>query len=578
MLFTRTKTSRKILDEKISKLENRLRIATEFLVKVAEGDQALMSYEIKSETNDPDEKMFVDRLIKTKEKLSAYSQQERERVWVAEGMSKFMEVIQGDRSAADFYDKVLNMIVRYSGAIQGGLFMLNDDDPEDQFLELRACYAYSRKKFVEKKIGIGQGMLGQCFLEKETNLFTTVPGNYFDITSGLGEATPRFLVIVPLKFDQHVMGVLEIASFEKMPKNKIDFIEKICENLASVALNIQNNAKANKLYEESQSRARRLQEQEESLRQNIEELEATQEEMKRHQRELHEQTHFMKFIIDNIPFPIFVKDEKGRYTHVNKFEARLFGLPDAELIGKDDSYFVANKDEWEVIKQSDARVLASDEPLELPVQRFTTDTGISYIFKTTKIPFLNNTTGKKNILGVSIDLTEKLSLEKKLIHERGINATNTLINLAGRQRMLSQKIGFYSEIVAKGKTKHAVDLKGATDLFEHSFDTIRHGGTPIGIKCEHPLSKADIAMVPILSRIEEIWNPYKDAVKKILYYATFQDSVSATVKDYEIDQSIAIIETNAEKLLEANNELMLACIQISELKEQLEETTGLGTV
>jgi PAS domain S-box-containing protein len=329
-------------------------------------------------------------------------------------------------------------------------------------------------------------------------------------------------------------------------------------------LNIQNNNKANKLYEESQLRARRLQEQEESLRQNIEELEATQEEMKRHQRDVEQRTQMMKFIIDNIPFPIFVKDEKGRYTLVNKSEAQLFNLPDSELIGKDDSYFVTNKEEWEVIQKSDAQVLASDKPLELPVQHFTTDNGSSYIFKTTKIPFVNDSTGKKNILGVSIDLTDKFGLEKKLLHERGINATNTLINLAGRQRMLSQKIGFYSEIVSKGRIKYAADLKGSIDLFEHSFDVIKHGGTPIGIKCEHPLAKAEMVMLPLLANIEELWNPYKDAVKKILYYTTFQDSVAAKVKEYEIEQSVALIEANAEKLLEANNDLMLTCIQMSE--------------
>lgn len=570
MLFTHTLTSSKNLREKIITLENRLRIATDFLAKVAEGDEALAQFEINKTTVDPNEKIFLERLISTKEKLALYSQQERERIWAAEGMTRFMEVVQGDRNAADFYDKILNMIVRYCEAVQGGLFMLNDENPADPFLELRACYAYNRKKFIERKIGLGQGMLGQCFLEKETNVFTTVLNNYFDITSGLGEATPRFLAIVPLKYDQYVMGVLEIASFEKLPNYKIGFIEKICENLASVALNIQNNRKAEKLYEESQMRAHKLQEQEESLRQNIEELEATQEEMKRNQRELDQRTHLMKFIIDNIPFPIFVKDDKGRYTLVNKSEARLFNLPDTALIGKDDSHFVANEQEWEVIMESDARVLASNEPLELPIQHFTTDNGASYILKTTKIPFLNSITGKKNILGVSIDLTEKLGLEKRLLAERGINAINTLIDLAGRQRMLSQKIGFYAEIVAKGNITNATELKAAIDLFDHSLDVIRHGGTPIGIKCEYPLEQADVTLLPLLTSIDEIWRPYKDAAQKILYYITFEASISQAVKEQILQQSLTLIEAQAERLLEVNNDLMLASIQMSEVNESIE--------
>jgi PAS domain S-box-containing protein len=570
MLFTTSKNSRKALEKKIKTLETRLKMATGFLSRIAEADQTLESFQLDEQDMDEEGKIFAEKLARTKEKLAAYAQRDHERVWVAEGMAAFMTVIQGDRSATDFYDKVLTMILRYTGAIQGGLFMLNDDDPADQYLELKACYAYSRKKFVEKKIGLGQGMLGQCFLEKETNVFNTVPNNYFDITSGLGEAAPRFLIIVPLKYDQHVIGVLEIASFEKMPPYKIEFIEKICENLASVALNIANTMRAKKLYEESQLHATRLQEQEEVLRQNIEELKATQEEMKRHQREVDQRTYMMKFIIDNIPFPIFVKDEKGRYTLVNKTEAKMFGLADSELIGKDDSYFVSNKDEWRVIQESDALVLSSDEPLELPTQFFTTPNGVSYVFKTTKIPFINNSTGKKNILGVSIDLTEKLGLEKKLIQERGINATNTLINLAGRQRMLTQKIGFYAEVVGKGKSKYVTELKAAVDQFEHSFGVIKDGGMPMGIKCEHPLQKSDGALFPLLKNIDELWIPYKDAVKKILYYTTFQDTVTASVKDYEIEQSLNYIESNAEVLLAANNDLMLACIRMNEVRESIE--------
>ncbi len=564
MLSLRNKSSERALFEyRIQKLEERLKIATLCLHKISEGDQSLSYFDIDDSPDDEEGKQFSETLSRTKQRLAEYNQREQQRSWAAEGMAQFIALIQGDRTRSGFFDEVLSMIVRYTKSNQGGIFILNDNDPQDRHLELRACYAYSKKKFVDRKIPIGQGILGQAFLEEETSIFLNVPGNFFDITSGLGEATPRFLLITPLRYDQQVVGVLEIGCFHRMEKHQVEFIEKIAENLASVVLNIQHAAKATALYEESQRRARMLLEQEETLKQNIEELKATQEEMKRHQRGVEDRTQLMKFIIDNIPFPIFVKDERGRYTLVNRSEAELFALAESDILDKDDSYFVPNEDEWRVIQESDNRVLDSGQPLELPIQNFTTKNGASYVFKTTKIPFVNHVTGRKNILGVSIDLTEKHALEKKLLREMNIGTGNTLINLAGRQRMLSQKIGFYAEMVVKGKLHHISELKNTIDLFGHSLLTIRDGGFPKGIPCENPLPPADISVMSYVREIDMMWAQYRDAANKIIYYLTFGRSTTEEVRQYEIEKSIDFIEDNGEKFLELNNDLMLACIRIS---------------
>jgi PAS domain S-box-containing protein len=548
---------------RIAALEKRLKVALESLQKISEGDhQFIIDDHLDT---DEDEKQFRDTLLKTQERFKLYAKEEQERNWIARGMTQFMEVIQGDRNAANFYDRVLTMLIRYTNTNQGGIFLINEHDPDDRFLELKACYAYSKKKFVDKRIGIGQGMLGQAFLENESSIFTIVPDKYFQITSGLGESTPRFLLVVPLRYDNHSVGIIEMASFNKLEKFQIGFIEKIAESLASVIINIQHASRATILYEESQEKAKMLLEQEETLRQNIEELVSTQEEMKRNQQDLDQRSNLLKFIVDNIPFPIFVKDEKGRYTLVNQAEARLFNLTDSDLIGKDDSHFVTNKDEWSIIQQSDARVLDSNIPLELPMQNFTTAAGASYVFKTTKISFLNQATGKKNILGVSIDLTEKLALEEKLLHERSVGAINTMINVAGRQRMLSQKIGFYAEMVIKGKHHQAGELRSAVDLFEHSLKVMREGGLPMGISCESPLVP-EIQLRPYLQKVERLWAPYKEAANKILYYYTFRDETTSHIKEYEVANSILYIENHSEELLGVNNDLMLACIKFNEEK------------
>jgi PAS domain S-box-containing protein len=552
------------LEIRVKTLEQRLKIATQCLSKISEGDQSLSYFDIAPTDTDDEGREFLDTLAKTKHRLAEYNAREQQRIWSAEGMTCFLREIQGDRNAEEFYDKVLAMIIRYTSSNQGGIFLLNDHDPEDVHLEMKACYAYSKKKFIDRKIAVGHGIIGQAVLEKETSIFLTVPNNYFDITSGLGEATPRFLLIVPLKYDHRVVGVLELGCFHKLEKYQIEFVEKVAENLASVILNIQHAHRATVLYEQSQQDSKALLEQEETLRQNIEELEATQEEMKRQQRDVEERTELMKFIVDNIPFPIFVKDDKGRYTLVNKSEASLFGLPESKIIGKDDSSFVANEDEWKVIRESDSSVLSSGEALELPIQYFTTDNNVSYVFKTTKIPFVNKSTGKKNILGVSIDLTERRQLENKLLHEMTINAANSLLNVAGRQRMLSQKIGFYAEMVVRGKSHRVRELKNSVELFQHSLDVMKDGGYPSGIETGNPLPPAHETLLGHIAAVEVLWKNYKDAANKIVYYVTFQDTTTAHARQYELDNSIAFIEEHGEKLLDLNNDLMLACIRMSE--------------
>jgi PAS domain S-box-containing protein len=565
IFFKRGAAKRAQEQARIKILEQRLKAATLCLEKISAGDfEMKLDAAILNDLTD-ENKIFIETIHRTQNTLIEYSERDKERTWVAQGVSTFMELIGGDNhKKTDFYHKILSLLIKYTGANQGGIFTVNDQDEKDRYLELAACYAYGKKKFVEKRVDPGQGLLGQCFLEKETNIFTHLPHNFTTITSGLGESTPGFLILVPMKYNDEVLGVIELASFKKLETYKIEFIEKIAENIASVALNMRNAKKVEILLEESKKKAQLLQEKEETLRQNLEELVATQEEMQRNQNELNRQTHLLKFILDSIPFPIFVKDEAGRYALVNKAEAKLFNLEYTDLLGKDDSNFVTNAEEWQVIKESDERVLASDVPIELPLQNFTTTTGTSYIFKTTKIPFLNNVTGKKNILGVSIDLTEKLSLEKELFKEKRISSSNMLLNIAGRQRMLSQKIGFYAESLVRGRKQNAGLLRDAIELHEHSLQVMRYGGMPMGVSSESPLTPLDENLIPSLEKIETVWEIYKRAAENILYFSSLETHFNDVTQLNDLEKSICMIEANGELLLTLNNDLMVGCLALNQ--------------
>lgn len=139
---------------------------------------------------------------------------------------------------------------------------------------------------MEKNIQLGQGIVGQCFFEKDYILLKTVPENYVEITSGLGKATPRTVLVAPLLANEKVYGVFEVASFKDLEQYQIDFLMDLGENIAMTLNNIKTNVKTRILLEETQEQSQQLISQEEEMRQNMEELQATQEQQQRLEDEL----------------------------------------------------------------------------------------------------------------------------------------------------------------------------------------------------------------------------------------------------------------------------------------------------
>jgi transcriptional regulator with GAF, ATPase, and Fis domain len=191
-------------------------------------------------------------------------------------------------------ENIISEIVQYMEAKQGGLFIINDPSESERYLEMVSCYAYERHKFMEKKVKPGEGMIGQCYLEGELIYLENVPQNYLNITSGIGMANPESLVIVPLKSNDQIEGVLEIASFKKYEKYHLDFLEQLAEIIASAIITVRTNEHTRGLLEQSQQQAEEMKAQEEEMRQNMEELQATQEQMHRKTREYEDEIRSLK--------------------------------------------------------------------------------------------------------------------------------------------------------------------------------------------------------------------------------------------------------------------------------------------
>jgi GAF domain-containing protein len=226
-----------------------------------------------------------NKLKHTLETVKKSQLEEKRRQWAAEGLAQCTRILRSHDNAGETYDELISFIVRYIKANQGGLF-ITEGEGEDILLKMASCYAYDRKKFLNKELAPGQGLLGQVYLEQEEMYLKELPKDYVNITSGLGGATPTNLLLVPLQSNEVVEGVLELASFEEMEKYEREFIVNLGETIASHIRNLRVSEQTRELLEESRQQTEMMRAQEEEMRQNMEELQATQEEMTRKQQEV----------------------------------------------------------------------------------------------------------------------------------------------------------------------------------------------------------------------------------------------------------------------------------------------------
>lgn len=224
-------------------------------------------------------------LITMRDNLLRIKEEEQRRSWSTNGLAKIGEILRTNfTSSSELHDSIISFVVKYTHSNQGGLFLLSEDGVESN-LTLVACHAYERKKFLERHIAIGEGLVGQCMLEREMIYMTSVPQNYTHITSGLGGATPAAILLVPLKVNESIVGVLELASLKPYELHERELLQKFAESIASTISTVRINDRTKQLLEQSQQQAEEMKSQEEEMRQNMEELSATQEEMMRKEQE-----------------------------------------------------------------------------------------------------------------------------------------------------------------------------------------------------------------------------------------------------------------------------------------------------
>jgi PAS domain-containing protein len=320
---------------------------------------------------------FAQSIVDLKSMLRESAEEERKqseenikRNWITQGLTWASDVLRDSyEGVEDLSYNIISGLVKYMDANQGGLFILNEDDAENGnvFLELTGAYAYEQRKYLIKKINIGEGLVGMCFQEGKTVHLTEVPKDYVKITSGMGESTPTVLLIVPLIFDEKCFGVIEMASFNNVEKHQIEFLENVGESIASTISSARINQRTAYLLSQSNKQAEEMKAQEEEMRQNMEEMQATQEEASRREAEL--KSMLMAVNFSNI---VVEYDLEGNIIAANDSFADVLNKPATTIIGDNhksySSLFIEDRDAylrfWNKILHGERQKVVSKLELE----------------------------------------------------------------------------------------------------------------------------------------------------------------------------------------------------------------------
>jgi PAS domain S-box-containing protein len=334
-----------------------------------------------------------------------------QRKWTNEGLNKFSDILREKHdNFEDFNYQIISNLTRYVNGSQGTIFLYNENDQKsEKYLELLAAFAYDKRKYLNKKILPGEGLVGTVALEGEAIYLKQLPAEYVIIGSGLGEAEPNSLLLVPLKLNEDVFGVVEIATFTEFQDYEIDFIEKVGEIIASTLQSVKIAQRTQKLLEQSRRQADEMSAQEEEMRQNLEELQATQEERARREAEI-------SGILEAIDTALLMieLDNNAMITEINEKYLRIFNADYNDIKGT--NYF-SRIDSGKAESEIDAfwTTMRNGESVEEITQILHNEE--TFWLNQTFTPIFDNNEQLHKVLVLAIDITISQKQKEELLEQ-----------------------------------------------------------------------------------------------------------------------------------------------------------------
>ncbi len=242
-------------------------------------------------------------LVQESQEKSKVMQDIEQQNWLKTQVAKISSLVQGADDLQHLTEGVIQQLAKIISAGHGVFYVVQNevnDDHSNTTLKLLGSYAYSQRKNVNNTIELGEGLIGQCALEKQPITLTNVPDDYVQISSGLGEHTPLTVVAIPVIFENRCLGVIELASFQPFTDVHKDLLIQVGANLGVVINNVIARQRIEVLLEDSNKQATQLQEQQEELKSSNENLVEQTQQLKASEEELMQQSEELKVSNDEL--------------------------------------------------------------------------------------------------------------------------------------------------------------------------------------------------------------------------------------------------------------------------------------
>ncbi|MGI4846037.1 MAG: response regulator [Janthinobacterium lividum] len=262
-------------------LTNQMRAIGEVATAVTRGDLS-RSIQVEARGEVSYLKDNINEMIRN---LKETTQKNAQQDWLKTNLARFTRLLQGQRDLQAVTKLILSELAPLVSAHHGVFYMM-DSQETDARLRMIASYGYRSSRKLPTSFLPGEGLVGQCALEKNRIWLTDVPRDYIVVSSGLGSAPPNNIVVLPILFEQQVKAVIEIASLDRFTETHLSFLDQLMESIGVVLNTIEANSRTESLLTQSQSLAQELQQTNQELAEKARLLSEQNIEVERKNREV----------------------------------------------------------------------------------------------------------------------------------------------------------------------------------------------------------------------------------------------------------------------------------------------------